>query len=131
MSLILICPLCACLIWFVIVSIATHLRFIKFEDQDDNIPFNIGCHIFSFAFFFYAFLLNERIYSALRGEYFEILVYWDLGAAALLLLTARVFPGIGGSSGGFISFSLRDFVFFPSIIVHFWLLKAGMIQKRN
>lgn len=128
-SKLLFLPLFASLIWIVIISAGTNLRLIKFTDSDANIPSTIGCYIISYAFYFYAFLLNERIFSALRWDYFDMLVYWDLGAAALLLLIAHFFPGTGGSSGGFISFTLRDAVFFPAIAVHCFLQHIRIIRK--
>lgn len=128
-SKLVLLPLFASLIWIVIISVGTHLRLIKSTDPYENVPSAIGCYILSYAFFFYAFLLNERIFSALRWDYFDILVYWDLGAAALLLFVAHFFPGTGGSSGGFISFTLRDAVFFPAIAVHYFLQHIGIIRK--
>lgn len=128
-SKLLFLPLFASLTWIVIISVGTHLRLIKFTDPYKDVPSAIGCYIVSYAFFFYAFLLNERIFSALHWDYFDLLVYWDLGAAALLLLIAHFFPETGGSSGGFISFTLRDAVFFPAIAVHCFLQHFGIIRK--
>ncbi len=128
-SKLVLLPLFASLAWIVIISVGTHLRLIKFTDPYENVPSAIGCYIVSYAFYFYAFLLNERIFSALRWDYFDMLVYRDLGAAALLLLIARFFPKIGGSSGGFISMNLRDAVFYPAITVHYFLLHIGIIRK--
>lgn len=125
-TLLLILPLCGCLVWLFALSAGTHLRWFEFQADDSNIPLQIGCYLVSFAFYFCVFLVPVALLHVAGVPIPSRMPSYVMGADVFLLLLVTIFPGTGY---GLVAFNTRDLVFLPAATTHLLLAETGIIQE--